>query len=115
MSAQRPCAIKSRTLVAFADSTNRKLNAMTEQRARRRFQSLHITLTNMQLQTQMVVGDVVGLRQQIVEETSMVRREIDQSSKETSQALQSLQRRCVSTIQGLVKKAGSLSQVTFQT
>ena len=88
---------------------------MAEQRARRRFQSLHVTLANMQLQTQMVVGNVGGLRQQIVEETSMVRREIEQSSKETSQALQSLRRRSVSTIQGLVKKAESLSQVTFQT
>jgi hypothetical protein len=88
---------------------------MAEQRARRHFQSLQVTLSNMQLHTQMVVGDIAGLRQQIVEETSMVRKEIEQSSQETLQAVQSLQRRCVSTVQGLVKKAGTLSQITFQT
>jgi len=88
---------------------------MAEQRAKRRFQSLQVTLSNMQLHTQKVEGDITRLREQIVEETNNVRGEVKQSSQETSQSIQSLQRRYNSTVQGLVKKAGTLSQITFQT
>jgi hypothetical protein len=97
------------------DSLPRKLKALAEQRARRRFESLTTTLANMQIQTRTVIEDVAYVREQVEEGTRVVRKDIEESSKETCQALQRLQQHCVVTVSGFLKTAGTLSEVTLQT
>jgi predicted transcriptional regulator len=93
----------------------RRLDALAEQRARRRFESLTTALANLKTQTHEITANVAQVRGQVKEGTRVVRKDIEESSKETSQALQRLQRNCSATISEFLKTAGTLSEVTLQT
>ncbi|KAE8445955.1 hypothetical protein EG329_012734 [Mollisiaceae sp. DMI_Dod_QoI] len=92
-----------------------KLNALAERKVRQRFESLSTTLANMQLHTRVVIRDITEVRQQVEEGTWMVREDIQRSSKDTSQALQSLHQGWIDTVTEMKKKTGSLSVIMVQT
>jgi hypothetical protein len=55
------------------------------------------------------------VRDQVEEGTRVVRKDIEESSKETSQALQRLQRNYFAPVSDFLKTAGTLSKVTLET
>ena len=93
----------------------RKLNALTERRARVRFENLNTTLASMQIHCRAIAENVQGVREQIEKGTRMVRDDIESSSRETSLALHTFQQNCIVTVAGFLKNVGALSKVTFQT
>lgn len=99
-------------------STNhkrRKVDTLAERRARSRFESLTTTLANLHIQTQTVSNNVAQVRYQVAQGTHVVRKDIEESSKEPSQALKSLQQNCSASVSEFLKTAGTLSEVTLRT
>ncbi|KAH6672071.1 hypothetical protein B0J14DRAFT_669653, partial [Halenospora varia] len=92
-----------------------KVDVLTEQRARSRFQSLNTELTNLQAQNQSVSANVAQVGHQVEQGTLVVRRDIEASSNETSRALKNLQQNCSTSISEFLKTAGTLSEVTLRT
>ncbi|CZR67156.1 uncharacterized protein PAC_17055 [Phialocephala subalpina] len=97
------------------DYKRRKVDILAEQRARSRFESLTTTLANLHLQTQTVSKNVAQVRYQVEQGTRVIRKDIEESSKETSQALKSLQQSCFTSVFEFLKTAGALSEVTLRT
>ncbi|PQE06220.1 kinetoplast-associated kap protein [Rutstroemia sp. NJR-2017a BBW] len=82
------------------DFERRKVDTLAEKRARSTFDSLTTTLANLHNQSQIVSKDVALVRHQLEQSTSIIRTEIKETSKETSQALKSLQQNCSATVSG---------------
>jgi hypothetical protein len=91
------------------------VDTLAEKRARSTFESLTTTLANLHSQNQMVSKDVELVRCQVEQSTSIIRTEIKETSKDTSQALKSLQQNCSATVSEFLKKAGTLSEITLRT
>ncbi|OBT58091.1 hypothetical protein VE04_01819 [Pseudogymnoascus sp. 24MN13] len=92
-----------------------KVNTLAEQRARCRSKSLTKALANLHFQTEMVSNNVAQVQYQVEQGTCLVRKDIEVSSKETSQALKSLQQSCFASVSGFLKTAETLSKVILQT
>jgi hypothetical protein len=101
--------------LTYTESSTRKLKALYEQKAHRRYEYLNTILSNMQIQTQTVAEKVIGVQYRVEKGTRMVREDIEQSSKEMSLALRNLQRNYRASVSGFLKTAGTFSEVALKT
>ncbi|PQE03553.1 kinetoplast-associated kap protein [Rutstroemia sp. NJR-2017a BVV2] len=92
-----------------------KVDTLAEKRARSTFESLTTTIANLHNQSQTVYKNVALVRYQVEQSTSIIRTEIKETSKGTSQALKSLQQNCSATVSEFLKRAGTLSEITLRT
>ncbi|PVH68040.1 hypothetical protein DL98DRAFT_662356, partial [Cadophora sp. DSE1049] len=91
-----------------------KVDTVTEQRATRRFESLTKTIANLHIQTHTVSKNLAQVQYQVEQGTHVLRKDIEESSKQTSQALKSLQQNFSATVSGFLIRVG-LPEVTLQT
>ncbi|KAG4438704.1 hypothetical protein IFR05_005831 [Cadophora sp. M221] len=92
-----------------------KLDALAEERARKRFETLSTTLGNLQIQNHAIISNVATLRGRVEEGTQIVREEIERSSTKTNKSLHDIHTRSTAAVIEILKKVGLLSHLTVIT
>ena len=91
----------------------RKLNAVAEQKARQRFESLITTLATLRLQNASITSNVALVREQVEKGTLVVREEIERSSTNTSTAIKELYTGSTAAVTEIMGKVGQISILTI--